>query len=455
MATENTVSEKLTLDRSDGSATLELYRAALGPVRTDYYLRVFTRFDAAGKAGRSWNWNAALLTLNWLAFRRLWGHALAYAGATIATLLFLFGILPLAVALPPGGLWALLGLALVLAVAVPGVYANKWLYQACNPPMEAALKASATLEEACALLQQRAPGRQRMGLLAAINLALCAVVAAVVLAWPSSSALPFNTRKMEHARAEASAAGTPIAPVAPLTNASGAAAPTSVVSASASAIAAPLAAVASSPSVAAAPAVAVSAAAVAQTPSPQMTTTQASRTSQGLVQAAPAVASPQVSAPPVVISKPADAAIAEVQKPKADKAEKSDKADKPGKAEMQAQALAAKKEKADKDKAAKAARAANAPAAAPADKASGSGAGAVTGSEKYLINVGLFADANNARNAYTKLMDAGLPALTQELESAKGTRTRVRVGPFETRAEADAAAEKIRALKLDAAVFKP
>ena len=54
-----------------------------------------------------------------------------------------------------------------------------------------------------------------------------------------------------------------------------------------------------------------------------------------------------------------------------------------------------------------------------------------------------------------QLMDAGLPALTQELESTKGTRTRVRVGPFETRAEADAAAEKIRALKLDAAVFKP
>ncbi len=80
---------------------------------------------------------------------------------------------------------------------------------------------------------------------------------------------------------------------------------------------------------------------------------------------------------------------------------------------------------------------------------------APAGAEKYLINVGLFADANNARNAYTRLMDAGLPALSQELATAKGRRTRVRVGPFESRAEADAAAEKVRALKLEAAVFKP
>jgi cell division septation protein DedD len=80
---------------------------------------------------------------------------------------------------------------------------------------------------------------------------------------------------------------------------------------------------------------------------------------------------------------------------------------------------------------------------------------AVAGAETYLINVGLFADPNNARNAYTRLMDAGLPAVSQPLTTAKGERTRVRVGPFESFAEADAAAEKIRLLKLEAAVFKP
>ena len=95
---------------------------------------------------------------------------------------------------------------------------------------------------------------------------------------------------------------------------------------------------------------------------------------------------------------------------------------------------------------------------APARAAAASSAAHATApaaDEKYLVNVGLFADANNARNAYTKLQDAGLPALSQEIASKKGPRTRVRVGPFESRAEAERAAEKIRALQLEAAVFKP
>jgi cell division septation protein DedD len=80
---------------------------------------------------------------------------------------------------------------------------------------------------------------------------------------------------------------------------------------------------------------------------------------------------------------------------------------------------------------------------------------ATSSDEKFLINVGLFADPNNARNAMAKLQDAGLPALAQPIHSAKGTRTRVRVGPFETRAEAERVAEKIQSLQLEAVVFKP
>lgn len=69
--------------------------------------------------------------------------------------------------------------------------------------------------------------------------------------------------------------------------------------------------------------------------------------------------------------------------------------------------------------------------------------------------MGLFADENNARNAYTKLIDAGLPAVQQEVRGPRGRFQRVRVGPFESRAEADAAAEKIQALGLEAIVFQP
>jgi cell division septation protein DedD len=71
---------------------------------------------------------------------------------------------------------------------------------------------------------------------------------------------------------------------------------------------------------------------------------------------------------------------------------------------------------------------------------------------RFVVNVGLFADANNARNALVKLMDADLPVVSKEIRFPKGNRTRVQVGPFDTLAEADAAADKVRALELEARV---
>lgn len=73
----------------------------------------------------------------------------------------------------------------------------------------------------------------------------------------------------------------------------------------------------------------------------------------------------------------------------------------------------------------------------------------------FVVNVGLFADENNARNAHTKLVDAGLPAYQQAVKGPRGRFTRVRVGPFDTEVEAQTAAEKIQALGLDAMVAKP
>jgi DedD protein len=71
----------------------------------------------------------------------------------------------------------------------------------------------------------------------------------------------------------------------------------------------------------------------------------------------------------------------------------------------------------------------------------------------YYINVGLFAMATNGSNVYQKLKAAGLPAFTENLETAAGKLTRVRVGAYATRAKANAAAKKIRSLKFDAVVF--
>ena len=72
----------------------------------------------------------------------------------------------------------------------------------------------------------------------------------------------------------------------------------------------------------------------------------------------------------------------------------------------------------------------------------------------YYINVGLFAEEANARKAQARLLNEGLPAFRQTLETAKGKRIRVRVGPYPTAKQANAAATQIRGLKLEAVVFK-
>jgi cell division septation protein DedD len=73
----------------------------------------------------------------------------------------------------------------------------------------------------------------------------------------------------------------------------------------------------------------------------------------------------------------------------------------------------------------------------------------------YLINVGLFAVPSNAANAYDKLIESGLPATSQPLSTTKGPRTRVRVGPFETREQAREAVQRIQALALEAVIIQP
>ncbi len=78
---------------------------------------------------------------------------------------------------------------------------------------------------------------------------------------------------------------------------------------------------------------------------------------------------------------------------------------------------------------------------------------AVPPSAGFAINVGLFADPANAGKAHARLIEAGLPAFTQTVTMAKGLRVRVRAGPFATGPEAEAAAERVRALGLEAQVF--
>ena len=70
-----------------------------------------------------------------------------------------------------------------------------------------------------------------------------------------------------------------------------------------------------------------------------------------------------------------------------------------------------------------------------------------------VVQVGAFADADKAREVRQKLERAGLKTYTQVAETKDGKRTRVRVGPFATKAEADKAASKIKTLDLPAAIL--
>lgn len=72
---------------------------------------------------------------------------------------------------------------------------------------------------------------------------------------------------------------------------------------------------------------------------------------------------------------------------------------------------------------------------------------------RVVVQVGAFADLGKAREVRQKLEKAGLKTYTQVIETKEGKRTRVRVGPFANRTEAEQAAAKIKALDLPASIL--
>jgi DedD protein len=72
---------------------------------------------------------------------------------------------------------------------------------------------------------------------------------------------------------------------------------------------------------------------------------------------------------------------------------------------------------------------------------------------RFVVQVGAYADTDKAREARLKLERAGLKTYAQVVETKDGKRTRVRLGPFATRAQAEEAAVKAKALSLPAAIL--
>ncbi len=414
----------MSLESTSDNAMTALSRLALGPVHTDHYLAIFERFDDAGRTRTTWNWAACLFTLNWMVFRQLWGAALVYVAAAEGLALLVFGLGRSFLQWPQGVEWGVLGAVALMAFAVPGLYGDAILYTDIRKRVARALAASRTVPEACVLLEKQASSRKRLQGLVLINMVLAAAAGLIYLMLPPAGVKPLALE--------------PAVTVADAKRASlSAAAAASAIKASAaletSAPAAPQAAPAT-PEVQTKEAV-PEAAETAPTPTP----TPAPR--------------PEPPAPP----QPPNAHKSATNKQSSATAGGADSITHTApEAAIKASGTTVQRHAGANRPAASAKNKVPAPTASAASAASvAQPAGATVGTASgYYINVGLFADEANARKAQARLLNEGIPAFRQELNNAKGRRIRVRVGPYDSRAAADAAAASIRAMELDAVVFK-
>lgn len=368
--------------------TNALYRAALGPVNTAYYLPVFERFDAAGRPGLVWNPAAGLLTLNWMAFRGLWGAALVYLAAAQGLALMVLGLSRHVLAWPLGVELGVLGTVLLLSIALPGLYGNALLHAEIRRRLAAAVTNAHTVREACEALEQQAPTRKRLQVFMSVNALLVFLALALgsfALFRPATGAGP---------------AGLPTA--APMAE------PVAVPAA-----AAPV------PEPVPAPVVEPPPPVQRPAPSPAATTE-----------------APPVLAPLPAPRNPAAAEAASVPPPAAAPTPRTSERPAPPAPDPAPRALPRSAEPPGP-----------APAEAPPNRPAASPA-------PHSINVGLFAEEANAVKVHAQLTEAGLPATMQTVEGTRGPRTRVRAGPFPDRPSAEAAAQRIRSLGLEAQVFR-
>lgn len=70
----------------------------------------------------------------------------------------------------------------------------------------------------------------------------------------------------------------------------------------------------------------------------------------------------------------------------------------------------------------------------------------------YSVQIGVFSDIENVKKLQQKLSGKSLKSYTEKLDTPKGEKIRLRVGPFKSRSEAEAAALKVKELDLAAMV---
>ena len=424
----------MTLESPSDKAITSLYRAALGPVNTERYMPVFARLDAVGRTLTSWHWSACFFTLGWMVFRRLWGAALVYVAAAEGVALLVFGVGRPLLQWPQAVEWGVVGAFAVVGSVIPGLYAHAILHADIRKRVTSALAASANIPQACDLLASQAVSRKRLhGVIGGHALIVAAALLAYVLfpqgLFDAPAAQPAAAAQEPASRAASWNLPEPTLATAsrPGVTASAAASPASAQAPRPEPDAGIAALAASAPLPAAAPSSSASAPAAA--PAPTKPASQASATSAQSPDTPRSVKSAAANTEKRTAPPPASRASA------------------PAKASTPAPAAS---KTASATKSAETARAK--PTAAV--KAPAEDLATVGSAPGFYINVGLFADESNARKAQSRLLNEGLPAFRQTLDGAKGTRVRVRVGPYASRSQAEAAAATVQALGLEAVVFR-
>jgi DedD protein len=89
----------------------------------------------------------------------------------------------------------------------------------------------------------------------------------------------------------------------------------------------------------------------------------------------------------------------------------------------------------------------------PTPKPSAHATPPASGAGRFVVQIGAFADISAVRDVRSKAEKAGLTTFTQTVDTADGKRTRVRVGPFASREDAEKAAAQAKAAGLGGSVL--
>ncbi len=92
-------------------------------------------------------------------------------------------------------------------------------------------------------------------------------------------------------------------------------------------------------------------------------------------------------------------------------------------------------------------------APAPTPKPAAQATPAASGAGRFVVQIGAFAETSAVRDVRSKAEKAGLTTFTQTVDTADGKRTRVRVGPFASREDAEKAAAQAKAAGLGGSVL--